>query len=99
MTAHVADSQRSQRPAVQRQALAQIAKGNGLGFVEWTDGYVMDSATIDSTHTRAICDEIGERLRTLLRSPMPEDKPEDKEEFEDKLDRLSAIEAKSAVDH
>jgi len=55
----------------------------------------MDSATIDSTHTRAICDEIGERLRTLLRSPMPEDK----EEFEDKLDRLSAIEAKSAVDH
>jgi hypothetical protein len=55
----------------------------------------MDSATIDNTHTRAICDEIGERLRTLLRSPVPEDMAD----LDDKLDRLSAIEAKSGVDH
>jgi hypothetical protein len=55
----------------------------------------MDSATIDSTHTRAICDEIGERLRTILRPPVPEDKAD----LDDKLDRLSAIETKSAVDH
>jgi hypothetical protein len=52
----------------------------------------MDSATIDNTHTRAICDEIGERLRTLLRSSVPEDKAE----LDDKLDQLSASEATPA---
>jgi hypothetical protein len=93
MTAHVADSQRSQRPAVQRQALAQIAKGNGLGFVEWMGGLAMDIATIDHLHTRAICDEIGERLRTLLSSTAPDDRAD----LDDKLDQLSAIEAKTEL--
>ncbi len=29
---------------------------------------MIDSATIDDTHSRAICDEIGERLRMLLKT-------------------------------
>jgi hypothetical protein len=33
----------------------------------------MDSPTIDETHTRAICDEIAERLRTLLKSSTPDE--------------------------
>jgi hypothetical protein len=49
----------------------------------------MDSPTIDNTQTRAICDEIGERLRTLLKSPVLEDKAD----LDDKLDRLSTSEA------
>jgi hypothetical protein len=49
----------------------------------------MDTATIDNTHTRAICDEIGERLRTLLRSSMPENKAD----LDDKLHQLADDEA------
>lgn len=44
----------------------------------------MDSARLDDTHTRAICDEIGERLRTLLKSSTPGDATD----LEDKLDQL-----------
>ena len=44
----------------------------------------MDSPRIDDMHTRAICDEIGERLRTLLRSSAPDDRTH----LEDKLDQL-----------
>jgi hypothetical protein len=86
MTAHVADSQRSLRPAVQKQARAQIAKGNGLGGArqELTNGKTMESPTIDDTHIRAICDEIGERLRALLKWPTPGGTAE----LEDKLHQL-----------
>jgi hypothetical protein len=45
----------------------------------------MDYATIDETNTRAICDEIGERLKALLKSP-ESDRATD---FEDKIDQLS----------
>ncbi|SHN83420.1 hypothetical protein [Bradyrhizobium erythrophlei] len=44
----------------------------------------MDSPVIDDTQTRAICDEIGERLRTLLKSPANDDTPD----FEGKIDQL-----------
>lgn len=44
----------------------------------------MDSPGIDDIHTRAICDEIGERLRTLLRPSTPADATE----LDDKLDQL-----------
>jgi hypothetical protein len=43
----------------------------------------MDSPTIDHTQTRAICDEIGERLRILLKSPAV-----DEQDFDDKIDQL-----------
>ncbi|HET7889536.1 MAG TPA: hypothetical protein VFL62_25175 [Bradyrhizobium sp.] len=43
----------------------------------------MDNPTID--HTRAICEEIGERLRILLQSSQPEDEAG----LDDKLHRLS----------
>ena len=33
----------------------------------------MNSLTIDDTHIRAICDEIAERLRTLLNSSTPDE--------------------------
>jgi hypothetical protein len=69
-----------------RQARAQIAKGNGLGFVQPTGGLAMDSPVIDNTQTRAICDEIGERLRTLLKLPTPDETPD----FDDKIDQLPA---------
>jgi hypothetical protein len=86
MTAHVADSQRSLRPAVQKQARAQIAKGNGLGgaLQELTNGKTMESPTIDDTHIRAICDEIGERLRALLKSSTPDETAD----LDDKLERF-----------
>lgn len=45
----------------------------------------MDSPAIDDTHTRAICDEIGERLRTLMRSSTPGEITD----LEDKLDQFS----------
>ena len=44
----------------------------------------MDSPVIDNTQTRAICDEIGERLRILLKSPAPDATPD----FDDKIDQL-----------
>ena len=44
----------------------------------------MDSPTIDNTQTLAICHEIGERLRTLLKSPANDDTPD----FDDKIDQL-----------
>ncbi|WP_298257047.1 hypothetical protein [Bradyrhizobium sp.] len=55
----------------------------------------MDNPTIHDTHTSAICDEIGERLRTLLKSSTP-DEPAD---LDDKLRQLSDGEAESAVAH
>lgn len=51
----------------------------------------MDSPTIDDTHTRAICDEIGERLRTLMKSSVPEE-PVD---LDDKLRQISDGEAEA----
>ena len=45
----------------------------------------MNSLAIDDTHTRAICDEIGERLRTLMKSSVP-DEPAG---LDDKLRRIS----------
>lgn len=44
----------------------------------------MDSLTIDDVHTRAICEEIGERLRTLLKSSTPDETTD----LDDKLDQL-----------
>ena len=44
----------------------------------------MDNLAIDHTQTRAICDEIGERLRVLLKSPVAETPPD----FDDKIDQL-----------
>jgi hypothetical protein len=73
------------RPAVLRQARALIAKGNGLGFVQLTNGLAMDSPAIDNAQTRAICDEIGERLRALLKSPVSRETPD----LEEKLRQLS----------
>jgi len=69
-----------------------MAKGDGLGFVELSNGLAMDGPTIDNTQTRAICDEIGERLRTLLKSA-PSD---DGADLGQKLHRLSDTEAKQA---
>lgn len=51
----------------------------------------MDSPTIDDTHSRAICDEIGERLRTLMKSSVPEE-PVD---LDDKLRQISDGEAEA----
>jgi hypothetical protein len=44
----------------------------------------MDRPRIDDTHSRAICDEIGERLRTLLKSSTPGDTTH----LDDRLDQL-----------
>ena len=52
----------------------------------------MDSHTIDHTHSRAICDEVAERLRTQLKPPPP---PENND-LDDKLDQLAGSEGKSA---
>ena len=38
--------------------------------------FAMDRPTIDDTHNRAICDEIGERLRALLRASTLEEAPD-----------------------
>jgi hypothetical protein len=46
----------------------------------------MDSPGIDDLHTRAICHEIGERLRMLLKSSTPDDTTD----LEDKLDQLAS---------
>ncbi|KRR10766.1 hypothetical protein CQ12_39985 [Bradyrhizobium jicamae] len=58
-TAHVADSQRSFGLAVQKQALAQIAKGEVSACVSTPEN--------DSSHSRAIVREIGERLQTSFK--------------------------------
>jgi hypothetical protein len=44
----------------------------------------MNNLAIDHTQTRAICDEIGERLRILLKSGPPDPQ----QDFNDKIDRL-----------
>ena len=44
----------------------------------------MDSPLLDNTQTRAICDEIGERLRTLLKSAALDERPD----FDGKIDQL-----------
>jgi hypothetical protein len=46
----------------------------------------MDSPRIDDTHTRAICDEIGERLRTLLKSSTHGET----RDVDDRLDQLAS---------
>jgi hypothetical protein len=45
------------------------------------------SIPIDSRHARAICDEIGERLRMLLKRDLPKTLPPRLQEL---LDRLAA---------
>ena len=50
----------------------------------------MDNSEIDTAHTQAICDEIGERLRTFLKPT-----PDDTADFDDKLDQLSDSEMES----
>jgi hypothetical protein len=45
----------------------------------------MNNLAIDDTQTRAICDEIGERLRVLLKSTASDEMPD----FEEKLQQLS----------
>jgi hypothetical protein len=44
----------------------------------------MENLAIDYTQTRAICDEIGERLRILLKSTQPDLR----QDFNDTIDRL-----------
>jgi hypothetical protein len=53
----------------------------------------MDSHAIDHTHSRAICDEVGERLRTQLKPILPEEKTD----LDDKLDQLADGEGKPAA--
>ena len=91
-TAHVADSQRSLATRCQRQARAQIAKGNGLDLIEAMRDPAMDAPVIDDLHTRAICDEIGERLRVLLKPPVLDEKAE----LDDKLDQLLSQQSEDA---
>jgi hypothetical protein len=55
----------------------------------------MHSPTIDETHTRAICEEIGERLRTLLKSSIPDEMTA----FDDKLHELADSEAEGEAVH
>jgi hypothetical protein len=45
---------------------------------------MMDNPGIDDMHTRAICEEIGERLRTLLKSSTPDETTD----LHDKLDQF-----------
>ena len=52
--------------------------------------FAMDRPTIDDSHNRAICDEIGERLRALLRASTLEETPE----LGDKLHELAGGEMK-----
>ena len=46
----------------------------------------MDSPMLDDTQTRAICDEIGERLRILLKSTTPDN--DNERDFDEKLQEL-----------
>ena len=57
----------------------------------------MNSLAIDDTPTRAICDEIGERLRALLNSSAPRDTTD----LDDRLRALfdSDAEGESAMAH
>ena len=48
-------------------------------------GLAMNSHTIDHRHSRAICDEVGERLRVQLKPPPAEEKTD----LDDKLNQLS----------
>ncbi len=45
----------------------------------------MDNLAIDHTQTRAICDEIGERLRILLKPAQPDLE----QDLNDTIDQLS----------
>ena len=49
----------------------------------------MDSPTIDNTQTRAICDEIGERLRILLKSTAHDN--DNEHGFNAKIDQLDGL--------
>jgi hypothetical protein len=53
----------------------------------------MDNPGIDDTQTRAICDEIGERLRILLKPRFAGETPD---LFEDRLDQLFLQQTESA---
>lgn len=57
----------------------------------------MDSPAIDDIHTRAICEEIGERLRALLNSSTPDETTD----FDDRLREFfdSEAEGESATAH
>ena len=57
----------------------------------------MDRPGLDDIHTRAICEEIGERLRTLLKSSMPGETTD----FDDRLREFfdSEAEDESATAH
>ncbi len=49
--------------------------------------------TIDTVHSRAICEEIGERLREVLRRSAPRELPP---RLQDLLDRFAAAEREQA---
>ena len=49
----------------------------------------MDGPTIDNMQTRAICDEIGERLRILLKSVAPDN--DNERDFDAKIDQLDGL--------
>ena len=57
----------------------------------------MDSPVLDDIHTRAICEEIGERLRALLNSSAPRDTTD----FDDRLREFfdSEAEGESTTAH
>jgi hypothetical protein len=94
-------------PLSQKQALAQIAKSGGLRFRSelpavlakcegWRflteRGFVMrNRIDIDSKHSRAIVQEIGERLRAVLK-----EEPECPGSLSTQIDRLREREEQSS---
>jgi hypothetical protein len=67
-TAHVADSQRFLRTRCSNKRSRTIAKGDGLRHrVSTPENTVRNSVDIDSSHSRAIVREIGERLRASFK--------------------------------
>ena len=54
---------------------------------------MMDSPGIEDMHTRAICEEIGERLRALLKSSTPDET----RDLDDKLDQLVSRQREGCV--
>jgi hypothetical protein len=61
-------------------------------FVELINGLAMNDHAIDDTHSRAICEEVGERLQVQLKPPPPDDETD----LQQKLARLSDQEATKA---
>jgi hypothetical protein len=52
---------------------------------------------IDAVHTRAICDEIGERLRGMLRRPVGNELPPRLQSLMEQLAMLDAVASPSIV--